>query len=205
MANNFLTEHKESGRMASLPPLKEVAKKFQDRKPSTTSKFSEETKNLMKKRRNLKPPSTVREKTEVQELTKTIQKKQQDLHNRTREITEDVIKQGRGFKTAKKKFGQWKLQFTGVLEEDGSLTTNRDGIVRRAREYCQKHYSSERPCYRLCERENHLSHDFPEITACKVRLVIKQLKKKKAPGPDNITLDLITDADEPIRDHSMNA
>ncbi|XP_066943537.1 craniofacial development protein 2-like [Macrobrachium rosenbergii] len=83
-------------------PLKEVAKKFQNRKPYETSKFSEEAKNLMKKRRNLKPPSTVREKIEAAELNKTIQKKQhQDPRNRTTEIIEDVIKQGRGFKQQK--------------------------------------------------------------------------------------------------------
>ncbi|XP_066966027.1 craniofacial development protein 2-like [Macrobrachium rosenbergii] len=77
--------------------LKEVAKRFQDRKPSDNSKFSEETKNLMKKRRNLKPPSTVKEKIEAAEPNKTIQKKQrEDLRNRTTEIIEDVIKKGRG-------------------------------------------------------------------------------------------------------------
>ena len=183
-----------------IAPLKEVAKKFQDRKPPHNSKFSEETKNLMRKRRNLKSPSTMREKIEAAELNKTIQKKQrEDLRNRTTEIIEDVIKQGRGFKTAKRKLGQGKLQFTGVLEEDGSLTTNRDGIVKRAREYYQKLYSSERARCHLCQRENqHLSHGFPEITACEVRLAIKQMKKGKAPGPDNITLDLIRNAGEPI-------
>ncbi|XP_066988287.1 uncharacterized protein [Macrobrachium rosenbergii] len=180
-------------------PLKEVAKKFQNRKPSDNSKFSEETKNLMKKRRNLKPPSTVREKIEAAELNKTIQEKQrEDLRNRTTEIIEDVIKQGRGFTTAKRKLGQGKLQFTGVLEEDGSLTTSCDGIVKQAREYYQKLYSSERPCYHPRERENqHLSRDF-QRSPCEVTF-IKQMKKGKAPGPDNITLDLITDADEPIQ------
>ncbi|XP_066963543.1 craniofacial development protein 2-like [Macrobrachium rosenbergii] len=87
-------------------PLKVVAKKFQDRKPSETSKFSEETKNLTKKRRNFKPPSTVREKIEAAELNKTLQKKQrQDLRNRTAEIIE-AIKRGSEFKTAKRKLFQ---------------------------------------------------------------------------------------------------
>ena len=41
-----------------INPLKEVAKKFKDRHSPHNSKFSEETKKLMKKRRNLKPPTT---------------------------------------------------------------------------------------------------------------------------------------------------
>ncbi|XP_066952506.1 craniofacial development protein 2-like [Macrobrachium rosenbergii] len=182
-------------------PLKEAAKKFQDRRPSDNSKFSEETKNPMKKRRNLKPPSTVREKIEAAELNKTIQKKQRgDLRNRTTKTIEDVTQQDRGFKAAKRKLDQGKLQFTRVLQEDGSLTTNCDGMVKRAREYYHKLYSSERPRDHLRQRENqHLSHDFPEITACEVRLLIKQMKKGKAQAPDNITLDLITDGDEPVQ------
>ncbi|XP_066952505.1 uncharacterized protein [Macrobrachium rosenbergii] len=73
-------------------------------------------------------------------------------------------------------------------------------MVKRAREYYHKLYSSERPHHHLRQRENqHLSHDFPEITACEVRLLIKQMKKGKAQAPDNITLDLITDGDEPVQ------
>ena len=98
---------------------------------------------------------------------------------------------------AKRKLGQGKLQFTGVLEEDGSLTTDRDGIVKRAREYYQKLYSSERPPNHPRETQ-YQSHGFPEITVCEVKLAIKQMKKGKAPGPDNIIVDLIRDADEPI-------
>ena len=183
-----------------INPLKEVAKKFKDRHSPHNSKFSEETKKLMKKRRNLKPPTTTREKVETAELNKTIQKKQrEDLRYRTTAIIEEVIRQGRGYKAAKRKLCQGKLQFTGVLEEDGSLTTNRDGIVKRAREYYQKLYSSARPCKRpQVEKNQHQPHVFPEITASEVRFAVRQLKKETAPGPDSITVDLIRDAGESI-------
>ena len=53
-----------------------TAKKFQFKRPSTSTKFSGVTLQLMKKRRELKTPSTTKEKIEYAELSKTIRKKQ---------------------------------------------------------------------------------------------------------------------------------
>ncbi|XP_042857719.1 uncharacterized protein LOC122244004 [Penaeus japonicus] len=90
-------------------------------------KFSEETKNLMDKRRNLNAPTNAREKIELAELNKLIRKKQrEDLRKHRTTTTQEIIKQGKGFKMAKQKLNQGRLQFTGVREEDGTLTTDRD-------------------------------------------------------------------------------
>ena len=43
---------------------------------------------------------------------------------------------------ARKKLSTGKLQFTGVLEEGGSLITVRDRIVDRAQELYEKLYSA---------------------------------------------------------------
>ena len=87
-----------------INPVKEVEKKFKDRNSPNSNKFSEETKKLMKNWRNLKPSTTTREKVEAAELSKTKQKKQREnLRNRTTAIIEDVIKQGRGYKSSRKK------------------------------------------------------------------------------------------------------
>ena len=58
-------------------PLIGAGKKW---KSSTkrNSKFSEETKNFMEKRRNLKTPTTAKEKIEATELNKLIRKKQRN-------------------------------------------------------------------------------------------------------------------------------
>ena len=90
----------------------------------------------MEIRKNLQPPTSAREKVETAELNKTIKKKQlRGLRTRRTnraETIQEVIKQGKGFKMARKKRSSGKLQFTGVLEEDSSLTTDRDRIVDRA-------------------------------------------------------------------------
>ena len=76
---------------------------------------------------------SAREKVETAELNKTIKKKQlRGLRKHRTETIQEVIKQGKGFKMARKKLSSGKLQFTGVLEEDSSLTTDRDRIVDRA-------------------------------------------------------------------------
>ena len=90
----------------------------------------------MEIRKNLQPPTSAREKVETAELNKTIKKKQiRGLRTRRTNRTEtiqEVIKQGKCFKMARKKRSTGKLQFTGVLKEDSSLTTDRDRIVDRA-------------------------------------------------------------------------
>ena len=100
---------------------------------------------------------------------------------------------------AKKKLSSGKLQFTGVLEEDGSLTIDRDRIVDRPEEFYEKLYSSDRPDPEPPDVEvQHELVDFPKVEPWEVELAVKQSKKGKAPGPDNITIDLIEAADETI-------
>ena len=45
---------------------------------------------------------------------------------------------------AKRQLNRGRLQFTSVLEEDGTLTTDRERIVERSREFYEKLYSSTR-------------------------------------------------------------
>ena len=99
----------------------------------------------MEKQSNLKVPTTAREKIATAELNKLIRKKQrQDLRNHRTTAIKEVIKQGRGFKMVKRKLNCARFQFTGVLEEDGTVTTDRDRIVERLREFYEKLYSSTR-------------------------------------------------------------
>ena len=79
----------------------------------------------MEKRSNQKLPTTTREKIETAKLNKLIRKKQrQDLRNHRTTTIKKVIEQGKGFKMAKRKLNCGRLQFTGVREEDGTVTTD---------------------------------------------------------------------------------
>ena len=70
-------------------------------------------------------------KIETVELNNLIRKKQrQDFRNFRTNTIKKVVQEGRGFKMAKRKLNSGKLQFTGVLEEDGSLTTDRKNCYK---------------------------------------------------------------------------
>ena len=100
-----------------------------------SSKLSTETKNLMKKHQDLKKKQkNTREKIEAAELNKLISKKQpRDIRNYHTSTIQQVLQQGKGFKMMKKKLNTRRLQFTGVLEADRTITTDRGRIVNRAK------------------------------------------------------------------------
>ena len=180
-------------------PLIGAGKKW---KSSTkrNSKFSEETKNFMEKRINLKTPTTAKEKIEATELNKLIRKKQRnDLRKHKATTIQRVIEQGKSFKMAKRQLNRGRLQFTSVLEEDGTLTTDRERIVERSREFYEKLYSSTRQEPPEADIKQQFE-GFPNIKAWEVKSAVKQSKKGKAPGPDNITIDLIDVAGDIIND-----
>jgi len=186
-----------------IEPLISAAINWKDTS-TKVEKFSEETKDLMNKRRNLKAPTTAREKIELAELNKLIRKKQrQDVRKHRTTVVHEVIQQGKGFKMAKRKLNQGRLQFTGVQEADGTITTDRERIVERAHEFYGKLYSSTRLAPVEQEQQtreepeiHHRFENFPDIEEWEVRHCVKQSKKGKAPGPDNVTIDLIEAAGE---------
>ena len=91
------------------------------------------------------------------------------------------------------------MEFTSVLEEDGTLTTDRERIVERSREFYEKLYSSTRQEPPEADIEQQFE-GFLNIKAWEVKSAVKQSKKGKAPGPDNITIDLIDAAGDIIND-----
>ena len=180
----------------------EVASTFKPMGKQPISKISDETKNLMEKRRNLKPPTTTREKIEEAELNKLIKKKRREDRRRyTTAVIESTLEKGRGFKAINKLLNSGRRQITSILEENGNLTTDRDRIVERAKEFYQKLYSSKQGLQNNEQDTQDTGkqlEDFPKVTPWEVKEAIKQTKKGTAPGPDNITIDLLRKAGKTI-------
>ena len=114
---------------------------------------------------------------ETAELNKTITKKQlRGLRKHRTETIQEVIKQGKGFKMARKKLSSGKLQFTGVLEEDSSLVIDRDRIVDRGPKIHENLYSNRPDPEPPYPEMQHGLADFPKVEPWEVKLAVKQSK-----------------------------
>lgn len=156
----------------------------------------------MKKRKQLLI-NTNRDKVELTELNKTITKKQkEDIRKYNMNIIEETIERGKGFKSARRKLSTGKTQMTALLEEDGRTVRCRDRIVERAREFYEKLYSSDISNNEVIAGEDDVTTtgplSIPEVTAGEVERAVHQLKRGKAAGQDNITPDILKDADAPL-------
>ena len=182
-----------------LTKTTENYKETQDQ--NINKKLSQSTLDLMKKRKELYVTSN-KEKVEFAELNKLVSKKQrEDIRKYNLTTIQQTIEQGKGFKSAKKKLCIGKTQMTALKEEDGSVTRNRDRIVERAKQFYEKLYSSDQDSNTIDDSEelNKLNSSLhplpvPEIAADEIEHTIHQLKRGKAPGPDNITPDVLRDA-----------
>ncbi|CAG5114715.1 unnamed protein product, partial [Candidula unifasciata] len=76
---------------------------------------------------------------------------------------------------------------TGCLEsKDGDLLMGQSNIINRWTEYIEELYDDNRP-----DVELQTNNDGPPIMTAKVEDAILHMKKGKAPGPDNISLEEI--------------
>ena len=77
---------------------------------------------------------------------------------------------------ARKKLRRGKLQFTGVLEEDSSLTIDRDRIVERNKKIHENLYSNRPNPEPPYPEMQHGLADFPKVESWEVKLAVKQSK-----------------------------
>ena len=183
---------------AMADSLIRTAKKFQLKRPSTSTKFSDVTLQLMKKL-HLKTPSTTKEKIEYAELSKTVRKKQKiDINRWIENFIDDLTSQGRGFKVAEKNL-QPRSHITTLEEKDGTMTMDREKIIERCREFYMDLYTSSFVGQTEGQQCNECN-EVPEVTRFEVKEAMQQMKRNKSPGANNITVDLLKESGEPVFD-----
>ena len=157
-------------------------------------KLSQNTKNLIKKRMELKMKSR-RDEIELAELSKTINKEiTQDIRKYNQSKIEDALKNGGSTKLIRRKLGTGRQQVFALKDSNGNIVSNRDGIIKVAEEfYTMLFQSNMRDAYNIANRNNETPGEVPNVTLGEVRKGLKGMKRGKAAGEDGLTIDLIID------------
>ena len=75
----------------------------------------------------------------------------------------------------------------GVIERDGTVSINRDRILRRAREFYEELFSSDP----YVGTSDAAFDSFPQITTWEVEKAVMSSKNGKASGPDGVGIELL--------------
>ena len=106
-------------------------------------KLSQETKDLIKKRQNMKV-SNSRDQIEFAELSKLINKKKvRDIRNYNVGKIEEAVKYGRSMKSVRRKLGIGQGKMYALKDKHGNIISNFDDIVKAAEEFYTDLYSAQ--------------------------------------------------------------
>ena len=162
------------------------------RKPVRESKLSEETKALQRKRREMKEQMKNHGIIEYTELCKTIRKKmREELRSHNTKIVRNAIEQGKGLKVAYMKIKEGRKIMASIKDKNGLLLTEKDKITERCAEFYQNLYSSSAQQIRI---ETNVQETVPYVMPDEVIHALKQMKDGKAPGKDELPIELIKEA-----------
>lgn len=168
--------------------IQESAKKIGGLKKSREEeKLKNETKALLKKRREIIRDRTARNNIEYTELCKSIRKKmRQDLREYKTKRIKDALETGRGLKKSAAPGDGSKALIQALKEKDGSITTDRDQVVERCAEFYQALY--EDPTQNIQKTP---AEEVPTILISEIEKAVKQMKNGKSPGEDLIIIEMI--------------
>lgn len=144
------------------------------------------------KRRNIynKERKTAKEKIEYAELNKTLKKlRRKRARERRKQMIMKVIEQGKGPKEINKNTKKKKI--TTMYKEDGEETNNREEILKICADFYKNLYrkTMEAPVPICALSQN--TEKVPEFTVKEVMSILTQMKKRKAPGNDRVTSDIL--------------
>ena len=157
-------------------------------------KTSQSTKDMLRKRREMKQDPTRYSKIEYVELCKTVRKQMRDeIRKYNVQLVQKALTDNKGLKSAKLKTKEDKSLMLAVRNNDGGVTTDRDKIVERCAEFYRELYSStsERPSI-----QTSVEDPVPDVLITEAQHAVKQMKIIEAPGDDGMVVDIIKEGGE---------
>jgi len=162
-------------------------------KATKPDKLSEDTKQLMAKRRELKRKGTTRENIEYSETCKLIRRKlKEDIRKHDEKQIVETIENNRSLKTARRKQRLGTNQLISIKEEDGTLIHDQERIVERCTEFNEGLCKSRRQTQYNSAISTTTSFNCPIIMESEVEATIKRLDRKKAPGGGEAIVKILT-------------
>ena len=172
--------------------IMEVVKKAAEEVASTPrkskdKKFSDRTKIMMKKRKELKLSDLPKDNIEYVQLCKSIRvAMKEDVKKFNERIVQEVIENKKSMKKVRRRITIGKKQILAVQKEDGTTTYNRQAILRTVADYFAKLYKKTENMEEENLQETPNSEIPPSILPEEVAEAIKRMKNGKAGGADGV-------------------
>lgn len=156
------------------------------------SKISEDTKLLLKKRREM---NRDKHNVEYSELCKTIRKKmRQDVREYNTEKVREAIEKNTSITKAKRDahYGQYKIEC--IKDAQGNVVRDRREIMGCIEKFYKNLYKE---CYMsIKDEEIHEpqlmeDNDIPDILPSEVETTLRSMRRGKAPGRDRVTAEMM--------------
>lgn len=167
--------------------------------------MSNNTINLLEKRRNLVISTTFDKEHKLRNINKEIKNScRQDKNTHVHEICTELERHSATnesrelFNKVKYLSREFQLRTQIIQDENGRKITDPDGIAEVWRKYCTKLYEDGESSNNI-NRPNQFEHE-PEILKSEVEHALNRLKKNKAPGIDGVAAEILKSIGQPVID-----
>ena len=159
------------------------------KKCKQTNKISEETKQLMRKRREWKHNNSPRNQIEYTELCKTARKRVRErIRQSNYQLIQTTIENDKSIKKMKQQLITSKKRLLRIKKKDGSTTSHQREILERIKEFYSTLYDDS---IEQATNDSTVKIDVSEVLPAEVQQAIRNLKNGKTAGQGGITVEIL--------------